>query len=173
MRTVPLIVAASVLLAAGGAARAKNCKIGYIDVPRILAEYEGYKQARKDLERTRAEREEEFTKRATALKKKGQEFQEGAKLLSEAKRRQREQEYMKEAQALEAWRFKQNRELQDQDEGLIKRLESDVREALETIGAKGKFSFVVRGDLMLYVEKDAEELTDRVLAALRRQFKGK
>jgi len=175
MRTVKLTAALSVVISLSACAgvRAKDVKIGYIDVPRILAEYEGYKDARKDLDRTRADREDEFTKRATALKKMAQEIQEGAKLLSEPKRREKETEYMKKAQELEEWRVTQNKDLQEREEGLIKRLESDVRKALETIGEKGKFSFVVRGDLMLYVEKSAEDLTDAVLEALRKQSKGK
>jgi outer membrane protein len=175
MRTVKLAVALSVVisLVACVKGQAKDYKIGYIDVPRILAEYEGYKEARKDLDRTRSDREEEFGKRATALKKMAQEIQEGAKLLSEPKRREKEQDYMKKAQELEEWRVSQNKDLQDREEGLIKRLEADVRKALEMIGAKGKFSFVVRGDLMLYVDKSSEDLTDQVLDSLRKQSKGK
>ncbi len=173
MRTVQLVLIACILLASGGASAARGCKIGYIDVPRILEEYEGYKAARKDLSQARVEREEEFAKRAAELKKLGERIQEGAKLLSEAKRRQKEQDYMKKAQDLEKWRFDQNKELQEREEGLLKRLESDVRKALETIGAKGKYSFVVRGDLMLYVTPDADDLTDDVLARLRKGEKGK
>jgi len=175
MRTVKLTAALSIVisLVACSSVRAKDMKIGYIDVPRILAEYEGYKDARKELDRTRSDREDEFTKRATSLKKLAQEIQDGAKLMSEPKRREKEQDYMKKAQELEEWRVTQNKDLQDREEGLIKRLETDVREALKTIGEKGKFSFVVRGDLMLYVEKSAEDLTDAVLAALRKQAKGK
>jgi outer membrane protein len=175
MRTVKLAVALSAVISLSACAtvKAKDVKIGYIDVPRILAEYEGYKDARKDLDRTRADREDEFTKRATVLKKLAQDIQEGAKLLSEPKRREKETEYMKKAQELEEWRVTQNKDLQEREEGLIKRLESDVREALKTIGEKGKFSFVVRGDLMLYVEKSSEDLTDAVLETLRKQSKGK
>jgi len=173
MRKVMMIAVASALLAAGGPARAKDTKIGYIDVPRVLAEYEGYKEARKGLDRVRGEREEEYARRAGALKKEGQEIQEGAKLMSEPKRRQREQEYMKKVQEFQEWQVAQNKDLQERDEGLIKRLESDVRKALETIGEKGKFAFVVRGDLLLYMDKTAEDLTDQVLAVLRKQAKEK
>ena len=157
------------LLAVVPPAVAKDCKIGYIEVPRLLEEFEGFKDARKDLDKTRADREEEFGRRAKLLSKEAQDIKEGARLLSPAKQKEKEAAFNKKAQELEEWRQTQNKELQEREEGLVKRLESDVRKTLETVGADGKFSFVVRKDLMLYMDADATDLTDRVLAALRKQ----
>ncbi len=80
---------------------------------------------------------------------------------------EKEQAFMDDAQKLEKWRLDQNKELSEREEGLLKRLESDVREALAKIGSKGKYSFVVRRDLMLYMNSSAKDLTDKVLDVLR------
>jgi Skp family chaperone for outer membrane proteins len=54
---------------------------------------------------------------------------------------------------------------------MVKRLEGDVRAVLAKIGPDGGFSFVVRRDLFLYADKDVQDLTDQVLASLRKQAK--
>ena len=172
-RTVKWSLAAMVALVLAAPAVARDCKIGYIDVPRLLEEFEGFKDARKYLDKTRADREEEFGRRAKELNKLAQEIKEGAKLLSPAKQREKEQDFNKRAQALEEWRQGQNKELQEREEGLVKRLETDVRKVLETVGADGKYSFVVRRDLMLYMDPDSTDLTDRVLATLSKQAAAK
>lgn len=174
MRTLTVCFVSALLgLAVARPAAARDIKIGYIEVPRLLEEFEGFKDARKDLDKTRADREEEFGRRAKALSKEAQDIKDNAKLLSPAKQKETEAAFNKKAQDLEEWRQTQNKELQEREEGLVKRLESDVRKTLETVGADGKFSFVVRKDLMLYMDPDATDLTDRVLAALRKQAAAK
>ncbi len=155
------------------AGAAKDCKVGYLDVPRILEEYEGFREARGELDSTREKLEEEFNQRRDNLTKEGQQLQENMKLWSEAKRREKEEAYMKKAQDLQEWQIARNKELRDREEGLVKRLEADVRKVLKRIGKKGGFSFVVRGDLMLYMNESAEDLTSDVLEELRRQAQEK
>lgn len=171
---VAALAAGVVLAGLGGApARASDIpRIGVIDVPRVLDEYEGFKDARKDLDKDRADREQQFGERYKALQKLGADLKEQASMLSEAKRKERQADLEKKAQDLEQWRQSQNKELQDREEGLMKRLEADVRKALEKIGADGKFAMVVRKDLLLYVDKSHVDLTDSVLAELRKQGKG-
>lgn len=171
----PLSLAAALwCLALPGPARAaKDVKIGVIDVPRILEDYEGFRELRKELEKARIDREEEYTSRARALNKEAQEVKDGAKLLSEAKRREKEQALMKKAQDLEEWRQAQSKEQQEKEEGLLKRLEADVRKILDQVCVPAGYTFVVRKDLLLFVDKDAKDLTNDVLAALRKQSKGK
>ena len=171
MRTLMLVLITGVVLMAGAPAQARDCKIGLIDVPRILEEYEGYKERRKSLDEMRTSREAEFKKRATALQREERKLQESLKMLSEAKREEKVAEFRRKAQELEKWRMAQNKELADREEGMLKRLESDVRKSLEKIGKKGKYSFVVRRDLMLYTSPDAKDLTDKVLADLRKSWK--
>lgn len=163
------VVAAAVLL--GASAPAKDVKIGVIDVPRVLDEFEGFKELRKELDKSRQDREEQYAKRARALNAEAQELKEGSKLLSDAKRREKEQALMKKAADLEEWRQGQSREQQEKEEGLLKRLEADVRKILAEQCAPSGYTFVVRKDLLLYVDKDAKDLTDQVLAALRKQAK--
>lgn len=173
MRTLKMAIIVCAGLLIGAPALAKDCKIGYIEVPRILEEYEGYKKARKDLEKMRADREEEFKQRAAELENTRRKLQESLKLLSETKRREKEEEFMSEAQELEKWRLTQNKELTDREEGLLKRLESDVRKALDRIAKKGGYLFVVRKDIMLYMTEDATDLTDKVLDTLQKVEKEK
>lgn len=164
---------ASFLLAPARPAEAKDCKIGYIDVPRILEEYEGFQDARKELDKDREKREEEFARKFRELQKYGSDLKEKWSLLSEAKRKEKEEDLVKRQKELQEWRNVQTQELTEKEEGLIKRLEADVRKVLETIGAKKKLSFVVRKDLFLYAERNSEDVTNEVLAALRRQGAGK
>ena len=177
MRILKAVIVLCVGIMAGACAvpetaLARDAKIGYIEVPRILEEYQGYKRARKELEKMRADREAEFKERATKLENERRKLQDSLKLLSEKKRREREQEFMAKAQELEKWRLEQNKELTDREEGLLKRLEGDVRKALEKV-AKKKYLFVVRKDIMLYMAEDADDLTDKVLKVLEKADKGK
>ncbi|MEK7766895.1 MAG: OmpH family outer membrane protein [bacterium] len=175
MRRARLLLAGLLLLIASprAALAAKDVKIGVIDVPRILEDYEGFRELRKELEKPRTDREQEYTNRARALNKEAQELKDGGKLLSESKRREKETVLMKKAQDLEEWRQVQSKEQQEKEEGLLKRLESDVRKILDQICSAAGYTFVVRKDLLLYVDKDAKDLTNDVLAALRKQSKGR
>jgi len=168
-------VAAAVLAAAWGAAScasaAKDTKIGYIDVPRILEEFEGFRDGRKDLEKARKAFGEEYQVRMMALNKMMQEIQQGGAMLSEAKKKEKISAFEKKRQEFADWQEGETKKLQEREEGMIKRLEADVRKALETIGADGKYTFVVRKDLFLYVENGAVDLTDPVLASLRKAAK--
>lgn len=148
---------------------AADDKIGYIDVPRILEEYEGFKEARKDLDRDKKAFEEDYNRKGAGLQKMMQEMQEGAKMLSEAKKKEKALEFEKKRKDFMEWQQDQSKRLQDREEGIIKRLEGDVRKVLERVGADGGYAFVVRRDLLLYVRKDSTDLTDQVLAALRKQ----
>ena len=162
-------LAAALVLPWGRAVAAADDKIGYIDVPRILEEYEGFKEARKDLDRDKKTYEEDYNRKGASLQKMVQELQEGAKMLSEAKRKEKAQDFEKKRKDFMEWQQEQSRRLQEREEGIIKRLEGDVRKVLEKVGADGGYGFVVRRDLLLYVRKDSTDLTDQVLAALRKQ----
>ncbi len=171
-KTIELLMTAGFVLSlAACASAAKECRYGYLDVPRILEEYEGFKDANKGLEATREKLEKEAQDKRDALNREGEQIQKNAKLWSETTRQEKEQEYLKKAKEFQEWQVTKSKELQDKQEGLVKRLEADVRRVLEDIGRKGGFSFVVRGDLLLYRNADAQDLTDKVLAALRTQEK--
>ncbi len=152
---------------------AGDCRMGYIDVPRVLEEYDEFKASRKDLEKIREDREEEFAKRYKELQKMSRDLREKASLLSESKRRDKESEIMRKSQELEEWRTTNSKELMEKEEGLVKRLESDVRKVLEKLAEKERVDFVVRRDLFLFMKKDAKDLTSATLAELRRQAKSK
>src|SRR5688572_4083815 len=158
--TIAALFAAVLALSAGRAVAAAD-KIGYIDVPRILEEYEGFKEARKDLDRDKKTFEEDYNRRGASLQKMMQEMQDGAKMLSEAKRKEKGLEFEKKRKDFMEWQQDQSRRLQEREEGIIKRLEGDVRKTLEKVGADGGYAFVVRRDLLLYVRKDSTDLTDQ------------
>lgn len=168
LRALAVLSVALVLSPTRGFAAAE--KIGYIDVPRILEEYEGFKEARRDLDRDKKTFEEDYGRRGASLQKMMQELQDGAKMLSEAKKKEKAVEFEKKRKDFMEWQQDQSRRLQEREEGIIKRLEGDVRKVLERIGADGGYAFVVRRDLLLYVRKDSTDLTDQVLAALRKQL---
>lgn len=174
-RAAATVLAATTLLAAGaGSVRASDIpRIGMIDVPRVLEEYEGFKDATKALDKERLAGEQEYSERVKALQKLGKDFKDQSSMLSEAKRKEKQADLEKKAQDLEEWRQTKSKELQEKQEGLMKRLEADVRAALARIGADGKFAFVVRKDFLLYVDKSAVDLTDSVLTELRKQSTGK
>jgi outer membrane protein len=148
---------------------AKDFKIGYIDVPRILEEYQGFKDAQSDLEKARKSREEEFGRRYEDLQKLQRELLGQDKMLTDAKKKAKAEELRKKSSELEEWRVTQSKELQERQEGLVKRLEADVRKVLEKVCESDGFSFVVRRDLLLYMDRNSVDLTDRVLAELRKQ----
>ncbi len=164
---------AACLFPTSGAVRAADVRIGYIDVPQILEQYDTFKEARKDLDRERQDREEEYSKKVEELKVIGKELKDKASILSESKRRAKENEFMKKQQELEEWRAGQSKELAEKEEGLVKRLEADVRKVLEVIAEKEKLTFVVRRDLFLYMQPGSKDLTAAVLAELRKQSKEK
>ena len=169
--TVAAGVVAAALVMPGGTALAKGDKVGFIDVPRILEEFEGFRDARKDLERDRKTFGEEYQRRMMSLQKFAQDLQQNMGMLSDAKKKEKTTEFEKKRQEFSEWQELEGKKLQDREEGMIKRLEADVRKALEPIGSDGGFSFVVRKDLFLYVDKSAVDLTDQVLASLRKTAK--
>ena len=168
---LPMLVSGMIFFS--GAAGASDCKIGYIEVPRILEEFDEFKEARSDLDKARADREEEAAKKYEEISKLGKELKEKGSMLSETKRRSKEQEFMKKQQELQKWGEEQRKDLAEKEEGMVKRLEADVRRVLEVVADKEKVDFVVRRDLFLFMKKDSKDLTNAVLAELRRQAKGK
>lgn len=164
------LLAAALVLPAHPAV-AKDGKIGYIDVPRILEEFEGFRDARKDLERDRKSFGEEYQRRMMSLQKIAQDLQQNLAMLSEAKKKEKTADFEKKRGEFSDWQEVESKKLQDREEGMIKRLEADVRKSLETIGKDGNYTFVVRKDLFLYVESGAVDLTDQVLSSLRRSAK--
>jgi len=173
MLVTGMILMSGALSAMGSSASASDCKIGYIEVPRILEEFDEFKEARSDLDKSRADREEEAAKRYEEIAKLGKELKEKGSMLSESKRRAKEQEFMKKQQDLQKWGEDQRKELAEKEEGMVKRLETDVRAVLEVVAEKEKVDFVVRRDLFLFMKKDSKDLTNAVLAELRKQAKSK
>lgn len=165
------LTACAATITGAGAAQAGGSKVGVIDVPRLFEEFEGFKEQRKELETLRKDREKENEKRMMAFRKEVDEFQRGSKLLSEARQKEKMAELGKKQSDLQEWQANQSKDLQEREEGMVKRLEGDVRKALEKIGPDGDFSFVVRRDLFLYSSRDVQDLTDQVLSVLRAQAK--
>jgi len=98
---LPMLVSGMIFFA--GTSAASDCKIGYIEVPRILEEFDEFKDARADLDKSRADREEEAAKKYEEIAKLGKELKEKGSMLSESKRRAKEQEFMKKQQELQKW----------------------------------------------------------------------
>lgn len=173
MLAVGMILMSGALFAMGSPANASDVKIGTIEVPRILEEFDEFKTARENLDKARADREEEAAAKYEEIAKLGKELKEKGSMLSESKRRAKEKEFMAKQQDLQKWGEEQRKELAEKEEGMVKRLEADVRRVLEVVAVKEKVDFVVRRDLFLFVKKDAKDLTNAVLAELRAQSKAK
>jgi len=173
MLVTGMILMSGALCAMGSPAGASDVKVGYIEVPRILEEFDEFKQARTDLDKARSDREEEAAAKYEEIAKLGKELKEKGAMLSESKRRAKEKEFMSKQQDLQKWGEEQRKELAEKEEGMVKRLESDVRKVLEVVAVKEKVDFVVRRDLFLYMKSDSRDLTNAVLAELRAQAKKK
>lgn len=162
-QTFPRIAVALLALAAMGAVRAADMRIGFVDVERISRESAPAERASKQLEKEFAPRQQELQRREAQIKELKGQLDREAMTMAESDRRAKEQELARatvefqrmQREFREDLTIRRNQEIQ----GLMERANRVIRKIAEA----GKFDLIIQDA----VYRDPRiDITDKVLKAL-------
>lgn len=138
--------------------------IAWIDMARVMKEYERAEEMVAEFEKDKATREAEVQKMIAEIERMEGEML----LLSEKARKAREEEIVKKKLSVNAMIEEAERELSRQSVVRQKRLVEEVSWAAEKVARRAGYAFVLRGEVMLFKDP-AREITDEVIAELNRK----
>ncbi|MEO0099397.1 MAG: OmpH family outer membrane protein [candidate division WOR-3 bacterium] len=152
---------------------AKETKIGYLDMERILAEYEGAKEAKRELEKEIEKYRLQIDSLRKELTAAREEFAT-KRLMLTSEGKKAEEERIEELERRyknfldEVWGERGKISLKNQE--LLAPIIKKVAEAIEKVAKEGEFSMVLDAsqNKILYAQPGLD-ITDNVLAELRRE----
>lgn len=154
----------------------QDLKISFIDMERILKEYEGVKEARSELDRIVKEWEDELLKKKKEIdslknlyEKEKPSLSEKAKFERERKIKEKEDEYRRFLE--EVWG--KDGKLKETTRKLIEPHVAKIQKTIEKIAKDMGYDLVIdiSKDVVLYSSQKVD-ITDLVLEELNREYKG-
>lgn len=147
-------------------------KIGYIDSDAIMDKLPDAQDARKRLDVTIQEWQNELSRMEKEWKTKYDDYDRRKLILTDASRAELESELMKMEQQIADYREKKfgtNGELFQKQDEIMKPIQNKVFTAIKTIAIEEDLDFVFdrSGDIMLLYAKEQYDLTAKVLERLK------
>ena len=163
LKTVQLIAALPLLLAAGGSPAQVEGRIGFVNLDRILRDAAPAVRAQKKLEAEFQKREQELARTAEGLKRMQEALEKNAMTMSESERVKREREFQetsrefqrKQRELREDFNQRRNEELS----GILERANRAVRQIAEA----EKYDIIFQEAVFASSRID---ITDKVIRAL-------
>ncbi len=144
-------------------------KIGYINSEKILAEYQGTKEAEEQLKKQYAQWELEATERQKKMKEMQDQLEKQSLLLSAERKKEIEanlqQEYIEYQKFLQE-KFGQQGEAAKKNDALLKPIVDKINVILENIAKNENYDFILDSKGGVVFAKKAYDITDKVLQAL-------
>jgi len=140
-------------------------KVGYVDSDKILAEYQGTKEAQEKLKKEYAKWEQEATERQKKMKDLKDQLEKQSLLLSAERKKEIESEY--ERLGIELNKFLQEKygDAQKKQEEVLRPIIEKVNLIIEKIAKNENYDFIFDSRGMLYGKK-AYDITEKVMQAL-------
>lgn len=148
-------------------------KIAYVDVEEILKEYEGSKEAEKEMKMQSEKMAAELDQLAMSFQQKVQEYQSKSKNLSEKVKKEQEQGLMQEQQMLQQRQQMAQQQMQSEGQKKMEKINNDIDIFIEKYAKSNGISFILGTTLqtksVLYGE-DALNITEDVVAGLNESY---
>lgn len=163
----PLVAVALVLLAplAAEAQSAKDLKIGFVNVPKLLTESPQAVAASRSLENELGPRQRDLVAKIKAFKERSDKFQKDAAVMGADERRNAEAELRKDERELarqqDEWQEDKNR----REKELLGKLQVDLLREVEAFARQNGYDVILKD--ALYVSP-AIDVTEPILQALQR-----
>ncbi|MBR3407387.1 MAG: OmpH family outer membrane protein [Paludibacteraceae bacterium] len=141
-------------------------KIGHVNSSEIIAAMPELAEAQKSLEAKEAEYKTEVEQMQQELQTRYQAFQEKANMLGEAARNKELMELQDLDSRVQKFVEFSRQALQEEQQKLMQPIQEKVMKAIETEAKAKGLSYVLDQQAMLYVGKDAVDLTPAVKKAL-------
>ncbi len=158
----------SSLLAVFGLAAAPlyALRIAYVDVTKVVDQYEGTKDAKEKLAKQRDAAKSKINVEQTRLKSKVEDLKVKQKALTPDKYKEQEAAFYKEYNELEAKVQAAQEELVREEKKQMSLILDEVREAVNKIADKEKWDFVLTSDAIIF---GGTEITASVIKALNKK----
>ena len=141
-------------------------KIGHVNSSEIIAAMPELAEAQKSLEAKEAEYKTEVEQMQQELQTRYQAFQEKANMLGEAARNKEMMELQDLDSRVQKFVEFSRQALQEEQQKLMQPIQEKVMKAIETEAKAKGLSYVLDQQAMLYIGKDAVDLTPAVKKAL-------
>lgn len=141
-------------------------KIGHVNSSEIIAAMPELAEAQKSLEAKEAEYKTEVEQMQQELQTRYQAFQEKANMLGEAARNKELMELQDLDSRVQKFVEFSRQALQEEQQKLMQPIHEKVMKAIETEAKAKGLSYVLDQQAMLYIGKDAVDLTPAVKKAL-------
>lgn len=168
-KTLASVLAVFVLVAAPAGVAAADLKIGYIIIPRLLAETQVGKVAARELRGKKDAMQQELDGKLAEIKDFEADVHKRATVLSEAERKRAGEEL--ETQVREAKRLQEDfqRSLQRAEAGVMGRVNQELQQVIRAHSADGDYDLVIDSSVLLHASGVAD-ITDAVIEAADKAF---
>lgn len=147
-------------------------KIAVVEVQRCILETREGKRAKKDLEKAFAKNQARLDRKGKALRKRYEDLQAKARVLSEEELMKRQQELVRGQQELQELGMKLQQEIAEKEALLTEKIYKKVAAIVEQIALQEKIQVVlVRTEMTVLYANPKLDLTNRVIVAYDKKYK--
>lgn len=148
-------------------------KVAYIDVDEILKEYEGAKDAEKEIQAESMKISSEIEQMTMSFQAKVQEYQKNSATMSAADKQKTEQELMQEQQQIQRGQQMVQQQMQMMSQTKIEELNTEIELFLEGYAKSNGYSYILgtsqQTKTVMYGESSMD-ITDKVLESLNEGY---
>ncbi|MCF6223507.1 MAG: OmpH family outer membrane protein [Flavobacteriaceae bacterium] len=148
-------------------------KIAYVDVEEILKEYEGSKEAEKEMKLQSEKIATELDQLAKSFQQKVQEYQSNTKNLSEKAKKEKEQALMQEQQMIQQRQQMAQQQMQSEGQKKMEKINKEIDTFIEDYAKSNGISFILgtsnQTKSVLYGEEKLN-ITDDIVTALNGNY---
>ena len=156
------------MLWAMGPALAREYKIGYVDVRKVVQESDRAAEARQGLQEEVQTRQQELRDKQQRIERLRGELQEQGSLMSEEQRRKKKRKLQEAMRELRRSQKAAQEDLDAEKNQVLQDLYEQVSEIIDRLGETEEFDLILTGPAAMYVN-DRVDLTDQVLEELNQE----
>lgn len=144
------------------ASHAADTKIGIIDFQKVLKESKGGKSAKAEIEKEGKSRENALKNEGEQLEKLKKKLEAEALVMSKEVREEKEREFRIKVGDFKALQKKYASEIRELEAEVIRRVQKEVFDIVESIGKSGKYQLILERSAVLYYP-DAIDITGELI----------
>lgn len=155
-------------------ASCNQVKVAYVDVDEILKEYDGAKEAEKEIQAESQKMSAEIDQMTMSFQAKVQDYQKTSNTLSADAKQKKEQELMQEQQQIQRGQQMVQQQMQSLGQAKIEELNKEIESFLEDYAESNGYSYILgtsqQTKAVMY-GKPTLNITEEVLESLNESYK--
>ena len=169
-RIVVAVIVAGCFCATDASAKAK-CKVGYINLARLVKESGMGEDARKKIEILSREKEKAAIEKLQKIKQLKSELEKDNALLTENKKRDKLQQLQNLSKNYKRFIADSKEEITQRDRELVALIFKNADEIIKSVAKKGKYTLIIKDPNVLGYLDPKVDITDDVLKRLNARRK--